>query len=176
MPAQERSLSIRAELEHDAAGIHAVNVAAFGQDAEARIVDAIRRDGVMTCSLVADGPSGIVGHILFTPVALPDDDQSGAVRIVGLAPMAVHPDRQREGIGSALVHAGLRACADNGVKAVVVLGHPDFYPRFGFRRASAFGLTCEFPVPDEVFMALELVEGALSRRRGLVRYLPIFSA
>jgi putative acetyltransferase len=171
---------IRPEAPGDADAIHAVNVAAFGQDAEARIVDAVRRDGRVTCSLVADAPSGLVGHILFTPVALADHEHDmptdGGPVAVGLAPMAVRPDRQREGIGSALVRAGLRACADRGVSAVVVLGHPEYYPRFGFRRASSFGLICEFPVPDDVFMALELVEGSLAGRRGLVRYLPQFGS
>jgi putative acetyltransferase len=88
--------------------------------------------------------------------------------------MAVSPRCQRQGIGSSLVQAGLRACAAQGCEAVVVVGHPRFYPRFGFRPASAFGLRCEFNVPDDVFMVAELVPGALNGFSGLVRYLPEF--
>jgi putative acetyltransferase len=168
---------IRPESPGDADAIHAVNVAAFGQDAEARIVDGIRRDGRLTCSFVADAPSGIVGHIMFTPVTIqaPDAASPASGPWAGLAPMAVAPERQRQGIGGALVTTGLEQCRALGLEAVVVLGHPQFYPRFGFRRASQFGLRCEFPVPDDVFMARELVVGSLAGRRGLVRYLPHFS-
>lgn len=170
---------IRPENSADLDAIRVVNLAAFGQPLEADIVDAIRRDGGTTCSLVAETPAGIVGHILFTPVTWPGLDRTQSADAspfaTGLAPMAVHPDWQRQRIGSALVRAGLEICAKAGVQAVVVLGHPDYYPRFGFRRASDFGLRCEFPVPDDAFMALELVEGALAGHSGLVTYLPHFS-
>jgi putative acetyltransferase len=93
---------------------------------------------------------------------------------MGLAPMAVIPERQRQGIGCALVRAGLDECRRLGAVGVIVVGHPEFYPRFGFVRASSFNLTCEFEVPDDVFMALELVSGAFDNG-GLMRYQPAFS-
>ena len=95
--------------------------------------------------------------------------------ILGLAPTAVRPDRQRQGIGSQLVRAGLDAARKTGAAAVVVVGHARFYPRFGFVPASRFGLTCEYDVPDEVFMALELVPGFLAGPGGLVQYHPAFA-
>src|SRR5512134_1693331 len=96
----------------------------------------------------------VVGHILFTPVSL---EPPVPVRIAGLAPMAVRPEHQRSGIGGQLIRAGLDACRGNGYSAVVVLGHPEYYPRFGFAPGHTFGLVCEFPCPPEAFMAIELV-------------------
>ena len=90
--------------------------------------------------------------------------------------MAVLPEHQRQGIGSLLVRRGLELCASRGVGFVVVLGHPNYYPRFGFRPASTFGLTCIWPVPDAVFLALALSPGALSGLNGLVSYAPEFNA
>jgi len=163
--------TIRHERRADERTVHAVNALAFEQPLEADLVAAIQRDRLVICSLVAEMAGEIVGHILFTPVTI----EASEVRAVGLAPMAVSPDYQRRGIGTSLVKAGLAACVRLGLEVVVVLGHPEFYPRFGFLPASRFGLRCEFPVPDEVFMATELVEGALSGRQGLVRYLRHFS-
>ncbi len=165
-------LHVRPEQPGDEAAIAQVTDAAFGQPDESRMVNAIRRAGHPAISLVAEEENTVVGHILFThvgivsPVPLAD--------VMGLAPMAVLPARQRQGIGSRLVQEGLRACAVAGCHAVVVLGHPGFYPRFGFRPASGYGLRCEYPVPDEAFMAIELVPGALRGRTGLVRYLSEF--
>ena len=173
MTHRSRQARIRPEQPEDCDVIHAVHLSAFEQPLEADLVDAIRRDGLITCSLVAELEEAIVGHILFTPVTI---EGSADVRAVGLAPMAVSPGVQRRGIGTSLVEAGLAASRLQGIEAVVVLGHPEFYPRFGFLPASRFGLRCEFPVPDEAFMAIELVDGAVSGRQGLVRYLPHFSA
>jgi putative acetyltransferase len=156
----------------DEAAIHAVNAQAFPTDAEARLVGALRTQAHEFLSLVAESGDEVVGHIAFSPVTL--DGRN--VPVLGLAPMAVRPDLQRQGIGSALVRAGLAACREAGVDAVVVLGHPDFYPRFGFRPASTFGLRCEYEVPDEVYMALELAPGSLSSCAGVVRYHAAFSA
>ena len=94
---------------------------------------------------------------------------------MGLAPMAVAPARQRQGVGSALARAGIAACRDLGFGAVIVLGHPEYYPRFGFVPASRFGLRSEYDVPDDVFMAMELKPGALhGRGPGTIRYHPAF--
>jgi putative acetyltransferase len=163
---------VRAEQPGDEVAIARVNDAAFGQADESRIIDAIRQAGRSNISLVALAGSEVVGHILFTPVAVESLDST--VRAMGLGPMAVLPALQRQGIGSRLVQEGLGECARTGCQAVVVVGHPEFYPRFGFRPASAYGLRCEYAVPDDVFMAVELVPVALAGRSGLVRYLSEF--
>ena len=164
------NLTIRPERSVDADAIRAVTAAAFPTPAEAALVDALRRQQAAVISLVAEDGGQVVGHILFSPVTLDGSDQG----IVGLAPMAVSPGRQRQGIGSELVRAGLDATRDCGAAGVVVVGHPAFYPRFGFVPASRFGLRCEYDVPDDVFMALELSPGAL-RTGGFIRYHAAFA-
>jgi putative acetyltransferase len=147
-----------------------------GSEAGGRLVDALRdslRGAQDYLSLVATIDERVVGHILFTPVTIePPVDR----RIAGLAPMAVRPEHQRSGIGGQLIRAGLEECRRNGYVAVVVLGHPEYYPRFGFVPAHTFGLTCEFPSPPEAFMAIELESEALNGVRGVVRYRPEFSS
>jgi putative acetyltransferase len=160
-------MQIRFERAADADQIRCVNEAAFGTPAEADLIDALRREAEPVISLIAEDGGAIVGHILFSPVSLSSDEN---LRVAGLAPMAVVPNRQRCGIGSALVQAGLDECLRFGFLAVVVLGHRDFYPRFGFVPASRFGISSTYDVPDDVFMALELQPGALSEKRGLIRY------
>ncbi|WNG15681.1 GNAT family N-acetyltransferase [Cystobacter fuscus] len=165
---------VRPEQPHEAEAIRRVNALAFGRDAEAALVDALRGAGGVTLSLVAQVDGQVVGHILFSPVEI---DRGGSYDVaVGLAPMAVLPDHQRHGIGSRLIRAGLDQLRRAGHGALVVLGHPDYYPRFGFARASRFGLRWEVECPDEAFMALELREGFLGTRPGIVRYRPEFSA
>jgi putative acetyltransferase len=165
-------VKIRPERPDDIAAIQAVNRQAFGQADEAVLVDALRDGGFAVASLVAEDAGRIVGHILFSrlPVAAGGRIVEGAA----LAPMAVMPDRQREGIGSALVRAGLVACRAAGIAAVVVLGHPDYYPRFGFSARAARGLRPPFPDAGDAFMALELMPGALDVRDAAVRYAPPF--
>jgi len=164
-------LTIRPERDGDAEAIRAVTAAAFPSADEANLVDALRHQRAAVVSLVAAAEGKVVGHILVSPVTL----DGGHVGILGLAPMAVCPDRQRQGIGSELVRAGLDASRDQGAAAVVVVGHPAFYPRFGFIPASRFALRCEYDVADDVFMALELSPGAL-RTGGFIRYHPAFAA
>ena len=166
------AVGVRHERPGDEAEIARVNDAAFGQPDESRLVEAVRRTGQATISLVAFDERGIIGHILFTPVRL--ESPGSRIAMLGLGPMAVLPGWQRQGVGSMLVEAGLRECTAAGCQAVVVVGHPDYYPRFGFRRSREFGLRCEYAVPEEVFMAIELVPGALAGRGGPVRYLPAF--
>jgi len=158
---------IRAEQKHDRAAVHAVHVAAFPTDAEADLVDRLRSDAAPIVSLVAVHGGVVAGHLLFSPVTI---DRAPKLPVMGLAPMAVLPDRQREGLGSALVHAGLDCCRERGARAVVVLGHPDYYPRFGFVPASRLGLRCVYDAPDEAFLALELAPGALAAAAGTAHY------
>lgn len=163
---------IRRERPEDRTGIRHVNLAAFDGVAEADLVDALRQQASPIVSLVAVENQTVVGHILFSPVTLlPYPD----LPIMGLAPMAVLPPRQRLGIGSALVRAGLEECRRLGAVAVVVLGHAGYYPRFGFVPASSMGLTSEYDVPDDVFMALDLKGGALRQKSGTIRYHPAFA-
>ena len=109
---------------------------------------------------------------MFSPVSL--TGHPGA-KIMGLAPMAVAPDHQRKGIGSTLVRAGLERCQQLGFGAVVVLGHSEYYPRFGFSPSSRFGMGCEYDVPEEVFMVMELQPGYLRGRSGTIKYHAAFS-
>jgi putative acetyltransferase len=161
---------VRPEEFKDIDAVRLVNERAFGRPEEAAIVDALR--GLdEAISLVAMIDSHVVGHILFTPVRIEGDPRLSAT---GLAPMAVLPEFQRRGVGSALINAGLEGCRAAGHDLVVVLGHPEFYPRFGFVVAADHGLSCEYPVPREAFMVMELRSGSLARARGLVRYRPEF--
>jgi putative acetyltransferase len=165
-------VKIRDERPVDAEHVRAVNLAAFDTGAEADLVDALRQHAAPLISLVADDDGDIVGHILFSPVSLVGEP---ALLLMGLAPMAVAPERQREGIGSQLVATGLERCRQLGAAAVVVVGHAEYYPRFGFIPASRIALRCEYNVPDEVFMARELQEAALTGVSGTVRYHPVFA-
>lgn len=166
-------VNIRSETPEDIAYIHHINKEAFGDTGEAELVDKLRNRGVLTLSLVATDGGKVVGHILFSPVTVAAD--SSGFEAISLAPMAVLPDYQRKGIGSQLVRAGLEECRRLGHEIVVVLGHSDYYPRFGFIPANAKGIDCEFEVPDDAWMVLELWEGALAGRSGIVKFQPEFS-
>lgn len=163
-------IEIRDEQPGDRDAVHEVNRQAFGRDDEARLVDALRDAGAATLSLVATLDTTIVGHILFTPVHV------GGLPGAGLAPMAVVPAHQRAGIGSQLVERGLSRLVDRGCPFVVVLGHPAFYPRFGFVPAASQGLTCDWDVPTDVFLVNVLNPMAAASLKGHVRYRPEFSA
>jgi putative acetyltransferase len=165
-------MEIRPERLDDFAAVAALNRAAFETGLEADLVAALREQAAPIVSLVADDAAAIVGHILFSPVTL---SGHADLPIMGLAPMAVVPGEQRRGIGSALVRAGLDRCRELGCVAVVVLGHPAYYPRFGFVPASRFAIGCEYDVPDDAFMALELEAGSLRGRSGTIRYHRAFS-
>ncbi len=166
-------VTIRAETAEDIPAVRRVNELAFGQPDEADLVDALRAAARLHVSLVAVSHGQVVGHIFFSPVTL--EAEAVAPTIFGLAPMAVLPERQNQGIGSRLVREGMRECQRLGCDVVVVVGHPEYYPRFGFIPASRRGLRCEYPVPDEVFMVAELRPNALSGP-GLVRYRPEFGS
>ena len=159
------TIRIIAEQPEHAAAVAALNRAAFGGDFEAKLVARLHLDCLVAVSLVAVEGS-VVGHILFSELAVEVDGRS--VAAMALAPMAVRPDRQRQGVGTALVHEGLARVRTAGREAVIVLGHPQYYPRFGFSAAMARKLRS--PFPGEAFMALELVPGALAGASGSVRY------
>lgn len=163
---------IRFEEPRDIAAIRKVVEEAFGQPAEADLVDALRRNGKAALSLVAEVNDRVVGHILFSPVTVETGD--GELVGIGLAPLAVLPEFQNRGVGSALVEHGLERCREAGHRFAIVLGHPDYYPRFGFVPASRFGIKSKYDTPDEHFMAMELREGALQNQAGMARYQPEF--
>jgi len=170
-------LLIRAEGPADFAAIGEVNRLAFGGEGEASLVAKLREwpGFIPGLSLVAVKAGQVVGHILISPVEIaPEGDAALAVTVLSLAPMAVLPEFQNQGIGSALVRRGLDEARRLGHKIVVVVGHPHYYPRFGFEPARPRGLEAPFPVPDEAFLVLELVPGALAGVRGTIIYPPAF--
>lgn len=161
------SIQIRSETDNDKTAVYDINAAAFATETEAKLVDALRESASEYISQVAVEDQNVVGHIMFTPVTLePFED----LRLMGLAPMAVSPSLQRGGIGSELVKTGLLRCTESDVGAVAVLGHPQYYPRFGFRPASQWGIKSEYEVPEEVFMMMELSPGYLQGYQGIIRY------
>jgi putative acetyltransferase len=164
---------VRPEVLGDILPISKVNMLAFGQPTEGDLVNELRRNRKLLVSLVAERGGMIVGHIAFSVVIAVNAASEDL--LAGLAPMAVLPEFQKQGIGSRLVLRGIEECRNLGVRGIVVLGHPDYYPRFGFQPASRFGLRCEYDAPDEAFMALELKTGALVNL-GLVRYQPEFGS
>jgi putative acetyltransferase len=165
-------LLIRSETPEDVGSIRYVNDQAFGPEDESKLIEKLRKRGVLTISLVAVQDGEIVGHIAFSPVVV--ESEASSFGAITLAPMAVLPAYQRKEIGSQLVRAGLEECRRLGHEIIVVLGHPDYYPRFGFVLARPKGIDCEFEVPEEAWMILELREGALAGRRGMVRFQPEF--
>ena len=163
---------IREERPGDVENIRAVNLAAFETATEADLVQALRERATPLISLVADDDGTIIGHILFSPVTLASETD---LALMGLAPMAVVPARQRQGVGTRLIGEGLDRCRTIDTAAVVVLGHPHYYGRFGFTPASRLSLRSEYDVPEEAFMVRELHQGALGGRSGIIRYHPVFS-
>ena len=167
-------ITVRKEEPADTAAIRRINEQAFGRKAEADLVDLLREHDKVILSLVAIAEDEVVGHILFREVSIEAGER--LITAIGLAPMAVLPKFQNCGIGSLLVEAGLDGCREAGHERVVVLGHPAYYPRFGFVPASRYGIKSEYDVPDEVFMALELHDAAFQGCAGVAKYQPEFSA
>lgn len=161
-------IAVRKELPEDRAAVRRINELAFGQPEEADLVDALRGVALPQLSLVAVVDKEVVGHIFFSPVSIESGDSVWGA--LGLGPMAVLPELQNRGIGSELVRQGLAVCRLMGRDIVVVVGHPLFYPRFGFAPARAKGLDCEYGVADETFMVAELTPGALEGVSGMAKY------
>jgi putative acetyltransferase len=169
---ERRSMEIRPCTAGDADAVYEVHRRAFdGRTDEPRIVQRLHDADEAVVSLVAVENDRIVGHVLFSPVSVADRDEN--VELVGLAPVGVLPENQNEGVGSSLIERGFVACRDAGADAVVVLGDPGYYSRFGFERASEYGLGNEYGA-DEAFMVTPLREGALDDVNGVVTYHPEF--
>lgn len=158
---------IRNEEEKDFPAVRAVNASAFETIVEANLVDTLRGQAQPIVSLAAEDNKAVLGHIMFSPVSLSGHPE---LKIVGLAPMAVTPTHQKKGIGLALVRAGLVRCKELGFGAVVVLGHPEYYPRFGFSPSTRFGIGCEYAAPEDAFMVVELQQGYLRGKSGTIKY------
>ena len=163
---------IRPEHTDDIDRIREINISAFGEESEANLIDALRKSGVPLISLVAEEDKTVIGHIMFSPVTI--DNGCSDISAAGLAPMAVLPEFQRKGVGSMLVKEGLEQCKQAGYSAVIVLGHPEYYPRFGFVPSSTYNIKSEYDVPENVFMIMELIEGALKDCHGTVKYHEVF--
>ena len=147
-------VTVREELPEDTNAIRSLNTRAFGRTQEADLIDKLRRNCGNLLSLVAMRHNEIVGHVLFSPAIVESEHRTS--RGMGLAPIAVQPEYQRQGIGSELIRAGIAELESRHCPFVIVLGHPQYYPRFGFERASRHGIRSEWQVPDEAFMILIL--------------------
>ena len=161
------SYRIREETPGDYDAIREVEKQAFGRPAEALLVDSLREAGAVVVSLVADKESSIVGHILFSPGTIESGDS--ITNAVALGPVAILPAHQNSGLGSALIRKGMDICRDMGHTVVFLLGHRDYYPRFGFVPGSAKGIDNEFGAGD-AFMVAELIPGALDGVKGIANY------
>jgi putative acetyltransferase len=166
-------LTLRGETPEDIPAIHHIHTAPFGRPNEADLVDVLLQHNALTLSLVAVQGGRLVGHMVFSRVTI--TSETGTIEALGLAPLAVLPAYQRRGIGSQLVETGLAACRHTSYGVVVVLGHPHYYPRFGFTQAKPLGIVWEHDAPDEAFMVKEIQEGALARTQGVVKYRPEFA-
>lgn len=165
-------ITVRQETNYDFNEVFELNHIAFGRDSEAKLVDALRNNPtvfVPELSLVATIDNIIVGHILFTKIKVVDDKQN-EFDSLALAPMAVKPDSQKNGIGGQLIRAGLNRARELNFKSVIVLGHKHYYPKFGFVPTSKWNIKSPFDVPTEAFMGIELMEDGLKDVNGTVKY------
>lgn len=167
---------IRKESDADQAAIYQIHLDAFGQKEEPELVDRLRmsEDYLSELSLVAEEDGILLGHILFTRSWIIDSSGKKHPTLT-LAPIGVHPGHQGKGIGKKLVWAGLVKATESGEHSVHVLGHPSYYPQFGFETASIHGIRCPFPAPEEAFMAMALKPGGLDGISGMVQYAAVFN-
>ena len=164
---------VREEQQSDIEPIRAVNTRAFGQSGEAELVEKLRDDCRNLLSQVAVIEDKVVGHILFSPATIETGEKT--IHGMGLAPVAVLPEYQRQGIGSALITEGIGRLESRQCPFVIVLGHAEYYPRFGFEPARRYGIRSEWDVPDEAFMLLVLDESQVGGVSGVARYRPEFA-
>lgn len=171
-------MEIRHETPSDIEAIHYVETLAFGRAGEADLVNVLRSNGACTLSLVAEIEKQIVGHVFFSPMSfqLHNSEEILPTSILALGPIAVLPEHQKRGVGSALVREGLRQLRESGYDAVALLGNPAYYGRFGFVPAKNYNLHCKYDVPTEAFQILELRPGVLQNQRGLLLFRPEFDA
>lgn len=163
---------VRPETTADHDAVASLLQCAFNSTTELTLVNQLRQQSPQHIALVAEQHGNVVGYIMFTPATV---QLNTALNIMALAPMAVSNVLQHQGIGSSLVRAGLELCRQQGVQAVVVLGHPAYYPRFGFVPASRFNLKCIWQAPDEAFMLLPLTALTPQPQRHTVQYHPLFT-
>lgn len=172
-PGKSSLVIIRLETPKDIADIFSVTHAAFKQENEARLVNNLRDAGVLSCSLVAEEEGSILGHLALSPVTIKDEDKTH--QGLGLGSISVSPSHQRKGIGQLLIRHWLEHYAKASDNLVILLGHPSYYPRFGFKPSAPFGIRWEIQVPEENFMVLELRPNALDEISGIVSYHPAFN-
>ncbi|MFC3745587.1 GNAT family N-acetyltransferase [Paenibacillus sp. GCM10012306] len=173
-------MQIKTETVQDYRQVYDLNVVAFeNREDEARLVERIRSSegSIPELSIVAiqdEGESAnVIGHVLFSKASVIDRDIEHPVIV--LAPVAVHPDSQRQGVGQALIREGLRRCQALDYGLVLLIGHPSYYPKLGFKPARPYGLELkQFEVPDDVFMVHECIEGRLAAVKGELRYPAVF--
>jgi len=162
-------LIVRKEEKKDHKNIYDLNKSAFGQESESKLIEKIRKGSnfIPELSLIAEIGGRIVGYILFSRIKIINNH---TFETLSLVPMAVLPEFQGKGIGSGLIKKGLEKAKELGFDSVIVLGHEKYYPRFGFKKAAEWDIKCPFEVPEEAFMALEIIEGALKNQAGTVKY------
>lgn len=170
-------LAIRPERPLDPPRVFAIHRAAFGRDAEAELVDALRESERPLVSLVAEADDVPVGHVMVSPVSLhPAPGAPVEGPLLALAPVGVTPAWQGRGVGGALCRAALDACGELGAPLVFVLGHPSYYRRFGFEPAGPHGFTYRGADPGPAFMVCALRRDATAGLSGDVRYAAAFDA
>lgn len=165
-------MRVRAENEEDHEEVRKLNESAFGTSTEADLIAKLREDARPFISLVADKGGSIIGHVMFSPATLGGHPE---LNLMALAPMAVAPKEQGQGVGSALVRAGLAECRKRGIGAVALIGHPEYYPRFGFLPGAQYGIASEFDAPPEAFMVIELQPNYLRNASGTLRFHDAFN-
>lgn len=162
-------IRIRQEEKEDHKRVYKINKMAFGQEKESKLIEKIRRgpNFVPELSLVAEKDNEIVGHILFSKIQIVGESEYETLM---LAPLAVIPELQKQGIGGKLIKKGIEKAKELGVESIIVVGHKDYYPKFGFQKASKWGIKCPFEVPDGAFMGIELTDKALENKAGVVQF------
>jgi putative acetyltransferase len=163
-------ITFRKEAANDCKEIREVNDIAFGQNQEGKLIDKLRikAEYINELSIIALFGNKIVGHILFFPVSVVFNEKRH--QTLSLGPMAVLPEYQKQGIGGELIRRGLKKAEELGFKSVVVLGHPEYYPRFGFRKSARWNIRDPFGAPEEAMMAIELEKGSLEFGGGIIEY------